>query len=461
MYSLRARVLATVSLVLLGCFLLTVLALDVAFRRTAEQAVRERLEVQIVALLAAAELSEDAVLSLPASLPEARLTTLGSGLYARIVDGEGRRVWRSPSALSVDIDYPGPLAPGRQQLVRTRTSEGVPVFALSMGVDWELDATRAHAFTVSVAESMEPYHAQLDRFRQQLMVWFGSALILLIVVQALTLRWLMRPLRRVAREIAEVEAGTREELGSGYPTELAGVARNFNALIRTERARLARYRESLGNLAHSLKTPLAVIRNALERGGRAPPAPDVAEQLERMDAIVRYQLQRAAMSGAVSPAQRRVPVREALAKVRDSLSKIHADKGPCFVVEVRGQPVFHGEEGDLLEILGNLLDNACKWCERMVRVRAGVVSDPWPRTLELVVEDDGPGIPDEVAAQARRRGVRADPQVPGSGLGLAVTQELIDLHGGTLTITRSHGDDGLGGAAVRVLIPEPGGQVLQ
>ncbi len=456
MYSLRARVLATVSLVLLGCFLLTVLALDVAFRRTAEQAVRERLEVQIVALLAAAELDEEgAVLSLPASLPEARLTTLGSGLYARIVNGEGRVVWRSPSALGVDIDYPGPLPPGRRQFVHTRTAQGVPVFALSMGIDWELDARRAHAFTVSVAESMSAYHAQLARFRQQLMVWFGGALILLIAVQATTLRWLMQPLRRVAREIAEVEAGTREELGGGYPNELAGVARNFNALMRSEHARLARYRESLGNLAHSLKTPLAVIRSALERGGRTPPPAEVAEQLERVDAIVRYQLQRAAMSGAVSPARRRVSVRQTLDKVRSSLSKIHAEKAPRFVVELGGEPVFHGEEADLLEILGNLMDNACKWCRGTVRVRAGMVPDPWPQTLEIVVEDDGPGIPEAVAAQVRRRGVRADPAVPGSGLGLAMTQELVELLGGTLTVARSGGDDALGGAALRVLIPQP------
>lgn len=452
MYSLRARILATVSAVLLVCFVLTGLLLDLVFQRTAEQSIRERLDVQILALLSAAEMTPAGALRLPESLPEARFATPGSGLYGRITDARGRVLWRSQSSLGLDIPYPGPLPPGQRRLARVTASDDTPVFALGMGVEWELGGGDKREFTVAVAESLAPYRAQLARFRRQLFVWFGGALLLLVGVQVATLRWLMQPLRRAEREIADIEAGRRSELGAHYPAELAGLTRNLNALIGTERARLARYRESLGNLAHSLKTPLAVIRNTLETApGAAVPPGEIREQLDRVDAIVGYQLRRAAMSGGTTLGSAPVALRAVADKVLASLHKIHAAKGVRATLEVDAEVRFHGDEGDLLEILGNLLDNAFQWCRSRVRVRARSLSRPGSRRpgFTLLVEDDGPGVAPAERARLWTRGGRSDESAGGHGIGLAVVRDLLELQDGTLELERSE----LGGAAFRVTIP--------
>jgi len=448
--SLRARVLVTLSAVLLGCLALTLVGLDVVFRRTAEQAMRERLHTQVVALLSAAELRAQRSLELPERLPEARFANPGSGLYARITDAQGTVLWRSPSALGLRIDYPGPLAPGERRFARVASSDEGSVFAFSMGVEWELARGANPRFTVSVAEATGPYREQLAAFRRALLIWLGLALVLVVSAQAATLGWLMRPLRRVEREIREVESGTRSELGGSYPTELAGVTANLNALLRTERARLARYRTSLGNLAHSLKTPLAVMRNALAELDPQPRAvSELGEQLARVDAIVRYQLHRAAMWGGDAILQGPVDVRRAAERVLGSLRKLHTERPLQTEVEVAKGTRFYGEEGDLLEVLGNLLDNAFKWARTRVRVEAAGHGEGRRAGLELRVEDDGPGMPERVARDALQRGVRGDTSAPGHGLGLAVVRDVAELYQGSVRIERSR----LGGACILVRFP--------
>lgn len=459
MYSLRARILVTVTVVLLVCFGLTGIVLDLIFQRTAEQAIRERLDVQVLALLSAANVGPHGHLSMPASLPEARFANPGSGLYARITDSAGEVLWRSGSAVGLHIPYPGPLAPGVKRLARVHAADGAALFALAMGVSWELAAGGARGFTVGVAESLAPYQAQLTRFRRHLLLWFGGALVVLIAVQAATLRWLMQPLRRVEREIGEIEGGARDHLGTGYPAELAGVARNLNALIRTERARLQRYRESLGNLAHSLKTPLAVMRTSIEGGGAAEAtgasSAELREQLARLDAMIGYQLRRAAMSGGITLGHRPIEVESVLRRLVDSLRKLHAQKRVDCTTEVAGGARFHGDEGDLVEILGNLLDNAFKWCRSRVRVRATPLAVPAGAQaahrsgLLISIEDDGPGVSQNEIERIWKRGARSDESTPGQGIGLAVARELVQLHGGSLEVARSE----LGGAAFRVHLP--------
>jgi len=257
------------------------------------------------------------------------------------------------------------------------------------------------------------------------------------------LQWVLGPVRRMEREIHEVEAGSRESLGAGYPRELAGVAGNLNALLIGERKRVARYRNTLGNLAHSLKTPLAVMRAEGASG-------TVSTEIDRMSGIIEHQLKRAAASGGALLGQAPVGVSQVAAELRATLLRVYARKDLVIELAVPPAAQFIGDRGDLTELLGNLLDNACKWCRTRVRFGASIDESAEPRArLGLVVEDDGPGISAADRARVLRRGERADEKVPGHGLGLAMVHDTVDLYGGTLSIDASP----LGGARFTLHLP--------
>jgi two-component system sensor histidine kinase PhoQ len=253
----------------------------------------------------------------------------------------------------------------------------------------------------------------------------------------------------VAREIEEIETGEREALAGDYPRELEGLTGNLNALIRSGRARLQRYRDSLSDLAHSLKTPLAVLRSST---GEVPEQTRevIREQVDRMDQTIEYQLQRAATSGrsALATPVEVAPVAERIGR---TLNKVYADKSLSLALEVGDEAVFVGDPGDLTELIGNLMDNACKWARRAVRLRVRNTDDEDPSRSRLVieVEDDGPGIAEGQRAKVLERGVRADSLVPGQGIGLAVVREMVEeVYGGQVEIT----DSELGGALVRLTV---------
>jgi two-component system sensor histidine kinase PhoQ len=340
---------------------------------------------------------------------------------------------------------------GLTQFERTSTSDGEPVFAISMLVDFELADTDTAPLVFTVAESLAPFQEEVGHFRGQLFGWFAALTVVLLAAQALLMRVVLRPLRRVEREIREIEDGDRSSLGLGYPAELRGVTENLNALIAGERARLERYRDTLGNLAHSLKTPLAVMRASLEHEG-PPDAGTLSPQVERMNEIVGYQLQRAAAwGGGATLGRAPIEVARVIRSIEEALQKVYAEKKVIFTGEVAAGARFYGEEGDLMELAGNLLDNAFKWCRGRVTLRAGPLTSAGQRRagLVLVVEDDGRGIDEAQHERVLERGVRADERTPGHGIGLAVVHDIVRLHGGELAISRSD----LGGARVEVRLP--------
>ncbi len=235
-----------------------------------------------------------------------------------------------------------------------------------------------------------------------------------------------------------------------YPTELQGVARNLNILIGSERARSDRYRLTLDNLAHSLKTPLAAIR-ALLNEHQKPGFEDRAnEQIDRMDEIVRYQLRKPAASAADGLVLAQVDVSTELDRLVDGLRKVYCEKNPAIEIEVDDNVRFRGDTGDFLELAGNLVDNACKWCDSTVSIRITVatLAASKPGGMVMVVADDGPGIPPDAADALLQRGTRLDESTPGHGIGLAIVQDIARSYGGDLTIGRST----LGGAEITVSI---------
>ena len=440
MHSLSRRLLISVSVPIALFCGVVILVLDSGFREVAQRTLRDELDRQMVRLIAAAEPQPDGGYAPAPHTLDPRLETPRSGVYAEI--RSAGHEWRSPSTAGLNSDF-GRLLSGGQRDLSYATFGNDRVAIASRSIEFEGDPNAARSLTFSVATSLSPYQQELWRFRRELGSWFLTLMLLLLVTLAALLHWVLGPVRRMEREIHEVEEARRESLGAGYPRELAGVAGNLNALLIGERKRVARYRDTLGNLAHSLKTPLAVMR---AEGASAT----VSAEIDRMSGIIDHQLKRAAASGGALLGQAPVEVVQVAAELRATLLRVYARKDLVIELAVAPTAQFIGDRGDLTELLGNLLDNACKWCRTRVRFSANIDESAEARErLCLIVEDDGPGISAEDRARVLQRGVRADEKVPGHGLGLAMVHDTVDLYGGRLTIDASP----LGGARFTLRLP--------
>ena len=442
--------LASVSLLLIVFFGLTIAVLDLLFRDLSERSMGELLDAQLIALLAVSETDDHRNPQPAGPLAEARLRQPGSGLYAVIRAQDGTLIWRSPSLLGRETSLGSTVKPDERRIERQRLDDGSEVMTLSAPIDWEVEPGVSRSFVFSVATSVAPYEKQLRRFRQQMFGWFLGLFVLLLGSLAVLLRWALQPVRRIEREIREVETGERQALSSAWPTELRGLAANMNTLLASERRRVEHYRNTLGNLAHSLKTPLAVIRSTLSSGGAPVHGSVIDQQVGRMDAIVQHQLRRAAAAGGAVVGQAGVDMAPVLNELRAAMGKVYGDKDLMIEVVVAEDIRFAGDRGDLFELSGNLLDNACKWCRSHVRVSARRELDALGRArVRLKLEDDGSGVAIADRERILERGTRADEQVDGQGLGLAMVREIVALYGGELTI----GDSALGGASIEVVLP--------
>ena len=419
------------------------LVLDTGFRALSERSMQELLDSQMVGLIAAAEPQPDGGYAPAPHALDPRLATPRSGLYAQIRSQQHE--WQSPSNATADVDFGPLLAHGERNT--TYASFGHDRVAIeSRAIEFEDDPKGQRTLTFSVAVSLSPYEEQLWRFRQELVGWFIGLMLVLMITLAALMQWVLAPLRRMGREIHAVEEGRSEALGAGYPRELSGVAGNLNTLLLGERKRVARYRDTLGNLAHSLKTPLAVMRSSLP--GNAPAGP-MGIEIDRMSDIIEHQLKRAAAGGALL-GQAPVDVGQVAAQLRGALLRVYADKDLALELAIAVGTQFIGDRADLTELLGNLLDNACKWCRGRVRLTARAEEGAAARErLLLEVEDDGPGISAADRVRVLQRGVRTDESVPGHGLGLAMVRDTVDLYGGRMSIESSD----LGGARFSLRLP--------
>jgi two-component system sensor histidine kinase PhoQ len=447
--SISRRLLVSVTVPLVLFFGVTVVLLDARFRASSEASLRALLDAQMVALIASAELGPDGRVLIGLEDSESRLQTPGSGLYARIQERTGRELWRSASTAGSFIDFGTALSPGERRFRYLAAPRAGHLAAVSRGLAWE-EGRKRQDLSFTVATSLEPYDRQLAQFRRTLYTGVAGGTVLLLTTLALLLRWVLRPLRRLAAQIHEVEDGARESLDSRWPEELSGVAGNLNTLLHSERTRIARYRDTLGNLAHSLKTPLAVVRASLVTGDAQAISTAVNGQVDRMNGIIEHQLRRAAASGGATLGQAAVEIAPVAAELRAALMKVHARKDFNLELAIPPTARFVGDRGDLLESLGNLMENAAKWCRSRIRVSTQFDADaPAAEQLCIVVEDDGPGIAPQDRDRVLKRGERADEQVPGHGLGLPMVRDMAEAYGGSLEVAQS----ALGGASLLLRLP--------
>jgi len=448
MSSLSSRLLVSVSVLMLFFFGATIVVLDTAFVSAGEQAREDILDGYLMQLLAAAEPDDNGMLSLPVDLFEASFNNIDSGLYAELRGAVGDVLWQSQSALGLTLPTSENSEPGLRLFDRNRLADGTPMLSLSLAVQWEFQDGTLQPYVFQVSESLDSFNAQIARFRRQLFGWFGAVAVIMLFAISVLMRGLLRPLRQIEAEIGEIEQGERASLSEDFPTELSGVARNMNLLIGSERARSDRYRHTLDNLAHSLKTPLAAVRALLgDSGSQAMLEEKVNALIGRMDDIIRYQLRKPATT-TDKLVRQNVAVEDEVVRLVDGLRKVYRDKRPEFSIDVEPGMQFRGDSGDLLELAGNLLDNACKWCAKQVKITIHHAGGTDGGML-MCVDDDGPGIPEESVDALLNRGTRLDESAPGHGIGLAIVKDIAVSYGGSIEITRST----LGGARVVIRVP--------
>ncbi|HPG94553.1 MAG TPA: ATP-binding protein [Dokdonella sp.] len=441
--SLQARSLAAAGIALAAFLGLAFFALDQAFFDAALSSQRERLQGYLHAYLAGADTNRAGNLIPPEIGPDPRFDRPQSGLYASIVGDHVRnatdRQWRSPSAIGLELPFDTELGTGVSEFNGPVHTAHGDLFVLSQGVAWSVANRPELNLTVHIAEDGASLQTQVTVFRHTLLAWLGGLGVLLLLLLLGVLRWSMAPLRKVAADLARVERGAEDRLGERYPSELSGLAANLNTFIDSERDRLKRYRNTLADLAHSLKTPIAVMRTQLESEvDQKELRWTVLEQIGRMDEIVAYQLSRAATSGRQTFAAP-LPLEPFAEEIVRSLEKVYADKQVLCEFDIDAEARFRGDQGDLMELLGNVLENAFKWARRSVLLTAKPLkaSDGQRGGIELIVEDDGPGIPDDRVELMLQRGVRGDERVQGHGIGLSIVQDIVKAYNGSLKVSRS------------------------
>ncbi|WP_266170450.1 ATP-binding protein [Dyella subtropica] len=450
-FSLAARAALATGFVLAAFLGVVGLTLSRTSAETALKDLQDHLQNFVVAYLAGTEVGRSGKVLLPDTPPDPRFSQPGSGLYALALSENGAKL-ESPSAIGRDFAFLKKLEPGQSQFVGPIETRMGRLYYYAYGVALDTSEKKSVKLTFMVAQAEDQLEGQNAVFRRSLIFWLASLGVMLILLQLLLLRWSLTPLRKVASDMSRVERGDTERLDSQYPLELTGLTERINAFIDSEREQRTRYRNTLADLAHSLKTPLAVIRSRLESvDGASPLRGDVLDQVRRMDELVAYQLARAATTGRQTFATA-IPIAGHAEDLVQSLEKVYAAKNVLCEFDIDEGAAFYGERGDLLELMGNLLENAFKWAGHRVLlvVKAEPMAGRQRPGLWMSVEDDGPGINDDKIEKVLQRGVRGDERVQGHGIGLSIVQDIIKAYRGELTVDRS---PEFGGARFSVRLP--------
>jgi signal transduction histidine kinase len=450
-YSLGARLFLSAAICCALVLMLAGFGLTTFYRRSAERGFDERLSVYIKELVADLAAPPETERQAIGDLGEPRFDLPLSGWYWQIIrlDGERPTVRSSRSLVGGQLPklLDQPILPNARGLRESYIS-GPDDRALRI-LEREIDVGEDGRFTVAVAAPSDAIEGDIRDFRFALTMTFvllGLALVASTIIQV---RFGLRPLVRLGAAVGMVRTGETPRIVGQYPPDLAPLAGELNQLIDANHEILDRARTQVGNLAHALKTPLSVMLNEAEAGCGDDQLPQtVKTQAAIMRDQVQYYLDRAraaALSGALGGVTEVAPSLDALIR---TFTKISQGRGIAGSHSVPSRIRFRGEKQDLEEMLGNLLDNAFKWAESTVEVSLDAKETSQER-MALLIDDDGPGLPDGAMADVLKRGRRLDETTPGSGLGLSIVADLAKLYGGELSLQRSP----LGGLRARLALP--------
>lgn len=441
--SLALRLFVSATVVSVAVLAITGFALHEVYRAAVERAFDQRLDVYLKTIVA------DVANSPSGTMPEP--TTLGDPLFNFPISGWYWQITRTDGA-AAQVKTSRSLPEGKLPLLferqpdadvsglREAYADGPSGQRLRI-VERVVDLGEDGRYAVAVAADAGEIAEEVAGFDQALLVTLavlGAAFLLTLVFQVL---FGLRPLKRMLAALHEVRTGRADRIEGAYPVELAPLAAEVNALIDTNREIVERARTHVGNLAHALKTPISVLQNEAARAGEADAAlgAKVTAQAQIMKDQVAHHLERARMAARASVVTTVEEVEPIVARIAATLAKVHRAKGVAVEVEVAGGLRFRGERQDLEEILGNLVDNGCKWARTLVEIAAAPVPGGAGERdyFEITIDDDGPGLTPEQQTEALKRGKRLDETQPGSGLGLSIVSELVGLYGGRLAFDRS------------------------
>jgi signal transduction histidine kinase len=374
-----------------------------------------------------------------------RFERTGSGWYWTIRDENGFLLNFSSSVVGIVLpELTGPFDAGNARLAIVTDPFGTQVRMLERAVNID-----GQALDITVTGSLDEILELVDDFRGQTLTVLLAVAVMLAIMSFIVARIALRPLQRLGKAIEEVREGAAENVSGRFPTEIAPVADEVNELLRSNTQIIERAKNQVGNLAHGLKTPIAVLRNEASADGGTPLSRVVLSEAEKMQQLVATYLDRARISARSAVVGKKADGINVMLRLVRVMEKLHPEITYAMLRPDASLPWFRGDEGDLEEMAGNLLDNASKWAKGQIGVSMLSERTKSGSMLLIKIEDDGPGLTEEQAAAVLKRGVKLDEKVQGSGLGLDIVKELVDVYGGSLQLKRSV----LGGLLAELRLP--------
>ncbi len=438
MNSLKVRLLLSTLVMTVVMLPIIGFTLTNAFEQQLSQGMKNELKAYSYSIFTVAEVEKGQLL-MPELLLENQFNVSQSGLYALITpllnieqleqteqQEPSQALWQSQSLLAMLLpsSLPSPNV-GKTQFSKIDLA-GSEHLLYSFSASFS-DKGQAFPITLHLIKDQQEFLSALNGFRQKLWIWLLVLMVVFVFVQIVWLLWTLKPLSLLTKELKTIEKGLGNSLSENYPLELQQVTKQLNALLITEENQRKRYRNALSDLAHSLKNPLAVIQS------QTGISVSSMEQLQRINQIIEHQLKRA-QSAAQSSWHLGVSVNQVVDKLTTTLAKIYQDKNLSFTVDVNSKAIFKGDEADLMEILGNILDNACKTAQQNISINVAMKN----KKLVIEIADDGEGIDESQQAIILSRGGRADTYQAGHGIGLAIVNDLVNSYQGQLFIGNSN-----------------------
>ncbi len=424
--------------------ILTAIALERAVVKRALQAEEDRLQLLIYSLLAAVDRNH-AGLSITIAderLFEGSLLTRNSGLYAMLYNNSNEQIWRSQSTLA---RFPNDFSiqSGEWQF-NTPEFSGKPYFQLIFAIQWPNVNDKLERYNIVVWQEATEYFSQLERFRQTLWTWLIVTTLLLLIVMYFVMMWSLWPLKKVGLEVKAIEDRKQSGFEFSYPLEITPLTENLNILLSQEQYQRQLYRNAMDDLAHSLKTPLAVLSGLSDTNKNGVvDLKTLREQVNRMNQIVSYQL-RKATNVAGAKINKPVNMVQIITKIISALEKVYREKMVKVDSKLPVQIMIRMDESDCLEVVGNLLDNAFKYSVGRIVIFAAMLNE---NEMELRIDDDGRGLEQEEVQQILSRGTRLDQSSEGQGIGLAVVADIVRAYNIDMNFERSE----FGGLRVKLI----------
>jgi signal transduction histidine kinase len=433
--------------------IITGVALSTLYRHAVERAFDRRLDVYLRTLVADVASPEEGADKYPQSIGEPLFELPLSGWYWEVtrLDTKTPEVHSSRSLWDSSLPRLADDKSNADAEYRQGYAKGPEDQELRL-VERDIDLGTDGRYLIAVAGDASEIDDETGSFERTIIITFTALTLALLLTTALQVRFGLAPLTRISESLAAIRSGRAERLQGEFPVEIAPLARETNALIDANREIVERARTHVGNLAHALKTPLSVLVNEAAARGNDPLAHKVLEQTDIMRDQVARQLERARLAARSSVVGNLIEVPPVVTALARTMEKLYRARDIAIDIDVPEHARFRGEQQDLEEMIGNLVDNGCKWAQSRVAIEVMAdhpPSDTAKPRVRIIVDDDGPGLSPAEREQVALRGQRLDETKPGSGLGLSIVVELAGLYGGVLTL----GTAPIGGLRAELALP--------